>query len=89
MNKSNNLPNEHIGELNHSDSLNLHNDYLTKREIEILNLVAQGYTSKEISETLFISFDTAETHRRNIITKLKAKNIANAVAIAMKSGILK
>ena len=64
-------------------------DEISKREIEILDLIAQGLTSNEIGDTLFISLNTVETHRKNIITKLKAENIANAIAIAIRKGVIK
>lgn len=62
---------------------------LTKREKEVLGLVAEGHTADEIATILFVSLDTVETHRRNLIRKMKAKNTANAVAKAMRKGFLK
>jgi DNA-binding NarL/FixJ family response regulator len=47
---------------------------LTEREIEVINLVTQGCSSKDISEALDISFRTVETHRHNVLKKLKIKN---------------
>jgi DNA-binding NarL/FixJ family response regulator len=47
---------------------------LTERESEILNLVSQGLTSQEIGASLFISARTVETHKRNLMQKLKVKN---------------
>lgn len=48
---------------------------LTQREIELLQLIAQSKTSKEIAEILFISKHTVDTHRRNILKKTGKKNI--------------
>lgn len=48
---------------------------LTPREKEVLRLIAQGKTSKEISVEIFISVNTSETHRKNIKTKLKANSL--------------
>jgi len=62
---------------------------LTKREIEVLEKITQGYKTKEIAQLLFVSMSTVETHRRNIIKKLGSKNIAHAVAKAMHSKLLK
>jgi len=62
---------------------------LSKREKEVLELVAQGLTAREIAEALFVSTDTVETHRRNIIQKLGARNIAEAVAKAVRRGFIK
>ena len=49
---------------------------LTMREIEILGLIMQGFTNKEISLKLFISFETVRSHRKNILEKTRARNTA-------------
>lgn len=56
---------------------------LTKREKEILCLICNGKNTKEISEDLFISLHTAETHRRNLLAKLDVKNTAQMVKVAV------
>ncbi len=61
---------------------------LTKREKEVLELVAQGLTANEIAEALFVSLDTVETHRKNIIQKMNARNTVNAVVKAMRRGLI-
>lgn len=61
---------------------------LTKRETEILKLLAQGKTSEILSKELFISVNTVDTHRKTIISKLEAKNIAHAVSIAMSMELI-
>lgn len=55
-------------------------ELLSKREKEIAQLIAQGYTSAQISEKLFISLLTVNTHRRNIINKLELSNTAQLSA---------
>jgi DNA-binding CsgD family transcriptional regulator len=60
---------------------------LTKREKEILNYIAKGYTDKDIGEKLFISVATAKTHRNNLIKKLCLKNTASLAAFAAECGI--
>ncbi len=51
------------------------NDHkLSIREIEVLGLIMQGYSNKQISEKLFISFETVRSHRKNILKKTGAKN---------------
>lgn len=55
---------------------------LTKREKEILKLIAQGKTSVEIGEMLFVSPLTVETHRRNLMHKFKVKNAAALISVA-------
>lgn len=60
---------------------------LTKRELEVLKLVAAGMTTAQIAETLFISTYTAETHRRNLLQKLGLKNAAGLVRYAIENGL--
>ena len=50
--------------------------HLSKREIEIIKLIQEGLTNKEISERMFISLKTVESHRTNIFRKLRIKNVA-------------
>jgi DNA-binding NarL/FixJ family response regulator len=61
---------------------------LTKREIEVLQLIAEEYSNPEIADKLFISIRTVDTHRRNLLEKLGAKNTAGLVKFAMKHGII-
>jgi DNA-binding NarL/FixJ family response regulator len=63
-------------------------DNLTEREIEILKLVADGMTNKEIGETLFISHRTVDTHRTNLMKKLEVSNVAGLIRFAMKNGLV-
>lgn len=58
---------------------------LTSREIEIMLLICQGYTSQEISEKLFISNKTVETHRFNIFQKSNVRNIAGLIVWAIRN----
>jgi DNA-binding NarL/FixJ family response regulator len=64
------------------------NPLLTGREIEIIILIALEYSGKEISEQLFISTNTVETHRKNIMKKLKAKNTIGIVKYAMNNHLV-
>lgn len=61
---------------------------LTKREIEILNLVKIGLLSKEISDKLSISVHTVNTHRQRFLEKLGANNSFEAISFASKFGLL-
>ncbi len=61
---------------------------LTNREIEILKLIAQEYSGKEIGEELFISASTVETHRKNLIKKLNVKNTIGLVKYALKHRLI-
>lgn len=60
---------------------------LTARETEILKLIAEEYSNPEIAKQLFISIRTVDTHRRNLLDKLQAKNTAGLVKYALKHGI--
>jgi DNA-binding CsgD family transcriptional regulator len=61
---------------------------LTKREKEILKLIAEGLSSQEIADKLFISLRTVETHRLNLNQKLDVKNTAGLVKEAIKRGLV-
>lgn len=61
---------------------------LTKREKEILKLIAEEFTNQEIAEQLFISPRTVDTHRRNLLQKLDVKNTAGLVRYAFEHGLL-
>lgn len=60
---------------------------LTTREVEILKLIAEGYSNTEIGSMLYISPRTVDTHRTNIMKKLKVKNIAGLIKYAIQSGL--
>lgn len=57
---------------------------LSEREIEIMTLIAEGLTNAQISEKLFLSKHTVNTHRKNIMAKLGVKNTAGIVMYAIK-----
>ena len=61
---------------------------LTEREQEILKLIAEGYTNREIGERLFISHRTVDTHRTNMMKKLNVSNVAGLINYAIKKGIV-
>jgi DNA-binding NarL/FixJ family response regulator len=61
-------------------------DPLTVREREVLKLIAEGKSSKEVGDILFISARTVERHRANIMGKLKLKNTAEMVKYALHKG---
>jgi len=65
------------------------NSALTGRELEIIALISLEYSGKEISELLFISTNTVETHRKNIMRKLEAKNTIGLVKYALKNNLIK
>ena len=61
---------------------------LGKRELEILKLVAQGKSSQEIADGLFISIETVHSHRKNIKVKTGLKNSAEVAAFAVRNGLV-
>jgi DNA-binding NarL/FixJ family response regulator len=61
---------------------------LTKRELEILALIAKEFSNNEIAEKLFISLRTVQTHRLNISQKLNAKNLVTLVKEAYRRGLI-
>ena len=63
-------------------------DTLTKREREILKLIAEGYKNKEIADYLFVSLKTVEKHRTNLMKKLDIHNVASLTAFAMEKGLV-
>ncbi len=60
---------------------------ISPREIEILQLICQELTMKEIGEKLFVSEQTVHTHRKNLMKKTKAKNAVGLVKFAFQNGI--
>ena len=61
---------------------------VTPRELEILQLIAQGLSNREISEKLFVSENTVKTHSARIFTKLNARRRTQAVQIAKEAGVI-
>lgn len=64
-------------------------DKLTRREVEVLQLICKGYTNKEIAEECFISPRTAGGHRTNLLAKTGCKNTADLVSFAIKYNLIK
>lgn len=61
---------------------------ISERELEVLSLICQEYTSKEIAEKLYISARTVEGHRRSLQDKTGARNLVGLVLYAVKNGIV-
>jgi len=60
---------------------------LTDREREVLQLVAEGHTTKQIAEKLYVSVKTVESHRQNIMDKLEIRTIAELTKYAIREGL--
>ena len=79
---------EDLSHLHYGDG-QLPTDPLTPREREVLKLVAEGKSNKEISELLFISIRTVENHRANIMNKLRIKKTADLIRYAIQKGYVR
>ncbi|MDO8491314.1 MAG: helix-turn-helix transcriptional regulator, partial [Dehalococcoidia bacterium] len=62
--------------------------HLTAREVDVLRLLGNGDSNKEIAATLGITLDTAKKHVRNVIDKLQARTRTHAAIIAAQAGIV-
>lgn len=62
---------------------------ITRREKEVLLLIAEGLTNNSIAEKLFISTSTVDTHRNSLLAKFEVKNTANLIRMAAQTGLLK
>ena len=63
-------------------------DVLTPREIEVLKLIAEAYTSKQIADALFISIKTVDRHRQNILDKLGMRDRVELTRYAIRRGLI-
>ena len=61
---------------------------LSNRELEIITMIANGLTNKEVADKLFLSSHTVNTHRKNIMAKLGVNNTAGIVIYAVKEGLI-
>lgn len=64
-------------------------DYqISDREKEVLRLICQGYSNQEISERLIFSIHTIDAHRRNLLSKINARNTAEMIMISFREGLI-
>jgi len=61
---------------------------ISRREKEVLELILQEYTTKQIAHELYLSAHTVITHRKNLLIKLNAKNVAGLVRRTFETGVL-
>ena len=66
----------------------VNNRKISKRELEVLELMAQGLSNQEIASRLFVSLNTIKTHSSNLFQKLEVKRRTQAIEIAKKIGII-
>src|SRR3979411_1042623 len=63
-------------------------ELLTPRELEVLKLIAEGHSSKEIATTLVLSIKTVESHRANILNKLGMRDRVDLTRYAIRRGLI-
>ena len=68
--------------------LSLQNAIPSNRELEVLEEIAKGYSTKEIASRLFISENTVENHRKNLFKKLHAHNMAELIVKSIGAGYI-
>jgi two-component system, NarL family, response regulator NreC len=81
------LQQEHVQQLRRTGAVDTY-ELLTERERQVLQLVAEGNSNKEIAVRLFLSVYTVETHRKNILQKLNLHGAADLILYAVRKGIL-
>ena len=77
------------GEIGEEIALETSQEILTDRESEVLLLMAEGHSNKEIAERLFISIHTVKTHTTNIFSKLGVRRRTQAISRARATGLIK
>lgn len=60
----------------------------SQRELEVLQKICEGFTSKEIGNSLYISSGTVESHKRSLLIKFDAKNTVHLAVEAMRHGVV-
>jgi two-component system response regulator NreC len=81
------LQQDHVARLRRSGAEDRF-ELLTGREREVLQLIAEGNSNKEVAARLFLSVYTVETHRKNILEKLKLHGAADLILYAVRRGIV-
>ncbi len=65
-----------------------YNELFTTRELEVLNLLCQGLTTREIAQEIYLSTHTIESHKKNMIQKLGCRNLVQLVVYAVKNELV-
>ncbi len=81
------LQQEHIDQLRRAGGVDSY-ELLSEREREVLQLIAEGNSNKEIAGRLYLSVYTVETHRKNILEKLQVRGTADLILYAVRKGIV-
>ena len=81
------IPRRHLGQGNRTDHFTL-SPWMSERELEVLRLLVEGMSNREIAERMVVAVGTVKTHIHNIYGKLSAQNRAQAIARARELGLL-
>jgi DNA-binding CsgD family transcriptional regulator len=71
------------------DATHKKNITLSEREIQVLQFLANGYSTLELSEAIFVSPYTIDSHRKNIVRKMGVRNISHAITEALRNKLIK
>ncbi|MBI3239740.1 MAG: response regulator transcription factor, partial [Flavobacteriia bacterium] len=71
-----------------SSSLTSQHPFITRREKEVLQLIAEGLTNQQIADKLFVSITTINSHRKNLLTKFEVSNTAALIRIAVEKRLI-
>ena len=89
LNAIENVKNGHLHlNVNYSSKNDEPGIFVTRREKEVLELIAEGKTNQEIADQLFISVTTVNTHRKNLLLKFNASNTAALIKLTVKANII-
>ncbi len=69
-------------------TFNNNKQIISMREQEVLYLIAYEHSTKEIAEKLHVCYETAHSHRKNLLRKLNARNTAGLIRVAFESGLM-
>jgi len=74
--------------LNRAGNFKMKNNYLSSREVEVLQLIAEGKPNKQVAAELGVSFKTVDKHRQHLMSKLNIHDIAGLTRYAISAGII-
>ena len=74
--------------LNRTGSLKMKNNHLSSREVEVLQLIAEGKPNKQVAAELGVSFKTVDKHRQHLMSKLNIHDVAGLTRYAISTGII-
>jgi len=77
-----------VNEILNQSKNNIDSPLLTRRETEVLKMIADGFTNQEIADKIFVSPLTVDSHRKNLLMKLGARNTAELIKISFCKGLI-